>query len=146
LSDRFNAEIESMFDDSRDFIQAHFSFAPRNDTGFWRECKNLNLAPDIKEKIRMYKAGLAVNMPIADEGTYYANFEAEFRNFWNNSNYYCIFAGLNFIPDKTLPSLALRPDIIETAEPVFADIKKSQTELLAKLPSTYDLLRQVHRK
>ncbi len=52
LTDRFNAEIETMFDDSRDFIQAHFSFAPRTDTGFWRACKDLVLADDITEKIK----------------------------------------------------------------------------------------------
>lgn len=146
MIDRFNAEIETMFDDSRDFIQAHFSFAPRNDTPFWRACKDLELADDIQEKIRMYKAGLAVNMPTADESTYYANFEAEFRNFWNNSNYYCIFAGLNYLPDHALPALAARPELIESAEPVFAGIKGKQKELLATLPSTYDYLRQLHRR
>jgi tryptophan halogenase len=146
LIDRFNAEIETMFDDSRDFLQAHFSFAPRDDTPFWRECKNLNLADDIQEKIRMYKGGLPINMPITDESTYYANFDAEFRNFWNNSNYYCIFAGLDFLPEKVLPALAARPEVIDSAEPVFAEIKRRQQELAASLPSTYEYLKQLHGK
>jgi tryptophan 6-halogenase len=144
LTDRFNAEIETMFDDSRDFLQAHFSFAPRNDTPFWRACKELKLADDITEKIRMYRAGLAVNMPITDEGNYYGNFEAEFRNFWNNSNYYCIFAGLGMLPDHTLPALAARPDQIEAAEKVFAGIKEKQAELLNSLPTNYEFLQQLH--
>lgn len=144
LRDRFNAEIETMFDDSRDFIQAHFTFAPRDDTPFWRACKDLELSADITEKIAMYRAGLAVNMPILDEANYYANFDAEFRNFWNNSNYYCIFAGLGFVPDHPLPALVSRPDIIEAAEPVFADIKTKQRQLLDTLPSTYEYLRQLH--
>jgi hypothetical protein len=146
LIDRFNREIETMFDDSRDFVQAHFSFAPRNDTPFWRACKDLVLADDIKEKIAMYKAGLPVNMPITDESTYYANFEAEFRNFWNNSNYYCIFAGLDFLPDHNLPSLGFRAAEVDQAETVFADIKTKQKELLSTLPTTYDYLRQLHGK
>ncbi|MEV4318224.1 tryptophan halogenase family protein [Actinocrispum sp. NPDC049592] len=146
LRDRFNAEIETMFDDSRDFVQAHFSFAPRNDTAFWRACKDLKLADDITEKIAMYKAGLAVNMPITDESTYYANFDAEFRNFWNNSNYYCVFAGLDYLPDHALPALAARPDLLDNAEPVFERIKQTQKELLATLPSTYEYLRQLHGK
>jgi tryptophan 6-halogenase len=141
---RFNAEIETMFDDSRDFIQAHFTFAPRNDTAFWRACKELELSEDITEKIAMYRAGLAVNMPITDEGTYYANFDAEFRNFWNNSNYYCIFAGLKELPDKPLPMLAARPQLVDLAEPTFDDIKKMQRELLDTLPSTYEYLRTLH--
>ncbi len=146
LTDRFNREIEIMFDDSRDFIQAHFSFAPRNDTGFWRACKQLELADDIKEKITMYRAGLAVNMPVTDESTYYANFEAEFRNFWNNSNYYCIFAGLDFVPDHPLPALGFRPDVIESAEEVFGDIERTQRELTKSLPTTYEYLCQLHEK
>ena len=39
LIDSFNGEIEAMFDDTRDFIQAHFYYAPRNDTPFWRAQK-----------------------------------------------------------------------------------------------------------
>ncbi|MEV0677486.1 tryptophan halogenase family protein [Actinosynnema sp. NPDC050436] len=144
LTDRFNAEIETMFDDSRDFVQGHFSFAPRDDTAFWRACKELELADDFREKVRMYRAGLAVNMPITDESTYYANFDAEFRNFWNNSNYYCIFAGLDRLPDHTLPALAARPEVLDSAEAVFADIKRKQEELLATLPSTYEYLKQLH--
>lgn len=144
LIDRFNREIEVMFDDSRDFIQAHFSFAPRADTAFWRACKELQLAPDFQEKIAMYKAGLPVNMPFTDEATYYGNFEAEFRNFWNNSNYYCIFAGLNYLPDHSLPELTCRPQAMKDADAVFAKIKGTQRDLLTKLPSTYDWLRQLH--
>jgi tryptophan halogenase len=81
LIDRFNHEIETMFDDTRDFVQAHFSFAPRADTPFWRTCKELALADGFVEKVAMYKAGLAVEMPVTDETNYYGNFEAEFRNF-----------------------------------------------------------------
>jgi tryptophan halogenase len=144
LRDRFNREIETMFDDSRDFIQAHFTVAPRSDTPFWRACKELELADDITEKMAMYRAGLTVNMPVADETTYYSNFEAEFRNFWNNSNYYCIFAGLGMIPDHPLPALEFRPDAVEGAEAVFADIKQKQQELARTLPTTYQYLRQLH--
>src|SRR5262249_33463688 len=71
---RFNREIETMFDDTRDFIQAHFALAPRTDTPFWQANKELTLADDIQEKIAMYKAGMAVNMPTTSEDNYYDNF------------------------------------------------------------------------
>ena len=41
LVDQFNSEIETMFDDTRDFIQAHFYLSPRMDTEFWRANKEL---------------------------------------------------------------------------------------------------------
>ncbi|RFS84176.1 tryptophan 7-halogenase [Actinomadura spongiicola] len=144
LIDRFNHEIEKMFDDTRDFIQAHFGFAPRDDTPFWRTCKELEFADDFKEKVAMYKAGLPVETPVADENNYYGNFEAEFRNFWNNSNYYCVFAGLGVLPDHPLPALSLRPDAADTAEAVFTDVKRRQAELSESLPSTYEYLRRLH--
>ncbi|HXM58152.1 MAG TPA: tryptophan halogenase family protein [Candidatus Dormibacteraeota bacterium] len=146
LIDRFNREIETMFDDSRDFIQAHFRFSPREDTPFWRANKELVLSADIQEKIAMYRAGLPVNMPVIDEAAYYGNFDAEFRNFWNNSNYYCIFAGLGFVPDHPLPALTYRPRSIEGAEPIFRRIKQQQHELTETLPTNYELLCELHGK
>jgi tryptophan 6-halogenase len=92
----------------------------------------------------MYRAGLAVNMPITDENTYYSNFEAEFRNFWIISNYYCVFTGLDLLPDHPLPSLSFRPESVASAEHAFAAIKNEQRELVATLPTTYEYLRQLH--
>ena len=144
LTDRFNREIEAMFDDTRDFIQAHFCLSPRDDTPFWRANKDLRLADNLQEKIATYRAGLPVNPPITDESTYYGNFEAEFRNFWTNGSYYCIFAGLGLLPDHPLPALTYKPDSVGRAEKVFAELKRQQGELLAGLPSHYEYLRRLH--
>ena len=146
LTDRFNREIEEMFDDTRDFLQAHFYFSPRTDTPFWRANKELRLADRIQEKVAMYRAGVPVNPPISDESTYYGNFEAEFRNFWTNGSYYCIFAGLGFLPDHALPALSYRPESLKKAEPLFAEIKRQQQHLVQTLPTNYEFLRHLHRK
>lgn len=146
LIDSFNREIEAMFDDTRDFIQAHYLTTPREDTAFWRANKHdLRLSDDIKHKIAMYKAGLPVNMPIADENTYYSNFEAEFRNFWTNGSYYCIFAGMGWVPDTPIPSLRYRPESRRKAEHVFRALKSQSSQLAAELPSNYEFLRTLHR-
>ena len=58
LIDRFNREIEVMFDDSRDFIQAHYFTSTRDDTPFWLANKyDLALSDSIKEKSRSTSAG-----------------------------------------------------------------------------------------
>ncbi|MCD0444090.1 tryptophan 7-halogenase [Glycomyces sp. A-F 0318] len=146
LTKRFNAEIETMFDDTRDFLQAHFKFAPRNDTPFWRENKNLVLDPGMQEKVDMYRAGLPVNQPVNDEATYYDNFEAEFRNFWTNGSFYCIFSGLDFLPERTYPYQSHRPADAAGAEPIFARIAAERDRLLETLPTTYEFLRGLHGK
>jgi tryptophan 6-halogenase len=144
LVSRFNKEIEEMFDDTRDFLQAHYYFSPRTDTPFWRANKELRLADGIQEKVETFRSGLPVNLPITDEGNYYGNFEAEFRNFWTNGSYYCILAGLGVLPRTPLPALAYKPESVRAAETLFADIKRKQRDMANSLPSTYDLLRQLH--
>ncbi|MFD7914883.1 tryptophan halogenase family protein [Streptomyces sp. NPDC059752] len=145
LVNAFNREIEVMFDDTRDFIQAHFFIAPRTDTPFWRANKELELPPNIQEKIAAYRAGLAINPPISDESTYYGNFEAEFRNFWTNGSYYCIFAGLGLEPDAPLPALTHKPESVAGAAPLFDDVKRRQQHLVDTLPSTHDYLKRLHQ-
>jgi tryptophan halogenase len=146
LADQFNKEIETMFDSTRDFIQAHFYFSPRTDTPFWRANKELRLAEGIREKVAMYRSGLPINAPTVDESNYYGNFEAEFRNFWTNGSYYCIFAGLGLEPDRPLPAIAHKPESTRAADALFQQVKRQQRELVAKLPSNYEFLKRLHGK
>jgi hypothetical protein len=144
LRDTFNREIETMFDDTRDFLQAHYYFSPRTDTPFWRANKELTLSDQIQEKVAMYKAGIPVNAPIANEAGYYGNFEAEFRNFWTNGSYYCIFTGMGLLPDHALPLLSYKPESVLGAEALFDQVQRSQRELVSTLPSAYEYLRLLH--
>jgi tryptophan halogenase len=142
--ERFNTEIRTMFDDTRDFLQAHFHFSPRMDTEFWRANKKLRLSDQIKQKVADYRAGLIVNQPPVDEAAYYSNFEAEFRNFWTNDNYYCVLSGLGVLPDRPLPLLAHRPESIAGAAGRFDAVARQQAALLAELPANNAYLRQLH--
>jgi hypothetical protein len=142
---RFNEEIETMYDDSRDFIQSHYFTTSRDDTPFWLANKHeMHLSDNIKHKLETYKAGLAVNMPLADEGTYYSNFETEFRNYWTNSSYYCIFAGMGLRPDAPMPKLRYRPSSVEKAEKAFSTLRQQTVDWKARLPSTYEYLQALH--
>lgn len=143
LRDRFNREVETMFDDTRDFIQAHFYVSPRTDTPFWKANKELRLSADIQEKLAMYRAGLAVGATPADAQDYYHDFDEEFRNFWTNSNYYCIFAGLDLMPDHPLPALSLRQPPHGVDE-LFGRVRSEQQSLVADLPTNVAYLRKLH--
>ncbi|WP_277039985.1 tryptophan 7-halogenase [Actinacidiphila oryziradicis] len=54
-------EIGRMFDDTRDFIQGHFSLAPRNDTPFWLACKELELRDGVRELLEQRELQLHVH-------------------------------------------------------------------------------------
>ena len=147
LTHRFNREIETMFDDTRDFIQAHFYYAPRTDTPFWKANKELTLGANIQDKIQDYLAGLPVNMPASDDADhYYETFEEEFRNFWNNSNYYCILAGLGLLPGRPLPRLEHMVASRASAAREFDEIRARQGHFLDVLPSHHEFLEQLHGK
>jgi len=145
LVERFNREIEFMFDDCRDFVQAHYFTSTRDDSPFWLANKyGLVLSDNIKEKVEIYKCGLSVNPPLSTEGDYYGAFENEFHHFWTNERYYCIFAGMGFLPDHALPRLAYRVAAVEEAKRIFAQIKQTQRDLSRSLPTNFEYLRQFH--
>lgn len=142
IADRFNAEIVYMFDDCRDFVQAHYFASPRSDTEFWRTNQHeLRISDAIKEKMDRYKSGLPVNIPAINEGTYYDAFEYEFKNFWLNGSYFCILAGLNYMPERVTPIIRHRPASYEKAEQLFKEIQDDTARLKSVLPSNYDYLR-----
>jgi tryptophan halogenase len=146
LVNQFNREIEFMFDDCRDFLQAHYFTTTRDDTPFWRACKNeITLSDSMKDKIASYKAGLPVNPPLSTEEDYYGSFENEFHNFWTNGSYYAIFAGMGFLPDRPHPRLLYRRSSVAEAAGLFVAIKQRQADLLERLPSNYEFLQQLHR-
>jgi len=146
LVEGFNREIADMFDDSRDFIQAHYFPTPRVDTPFWKANRHeLTMSDNIKQKMEAYDAGLPINMPIVDEHTYYGQFEAEFKNYWTNGSYYCILAGLGREPKNTLPLLAYRSDKQVKAEQLFANIRTRAADARMNTPTNYEFLRHLHR-
>ena len=143
----FNNEIAWMYDDCRDFIQAHYFTTSRTDTAFWRTNKHdLRLSDSIREKIELYKAGLTVAAPLADADAYYDNFETEFRNFWTNSSYYCIFSGMGWMPDAPMARIRYSPASLAKAHGMFADLDRQSAELKAKLPGCYEYLQVLHGK
>ena len=147
LIDNFNKEIETMYDDSRDFLQAHYLTSSRDDTPYWLANKNeIYLSDNIKEKLAQYRVGLPVNMPYTSEEQYYGNFETEFRNFWTNSSYYCVLAGMGWLPKNPMPKLLYREDAAREAKELFASLKQKTARLQATLPTCHDYLKHLHSK
>lgn len=141
----FNREIEFMFDDCRDFLQAHYFTSTRDDSEFWRACKHeIRLSDSMLEKIDTYKAGMPINPPPVSEADYYATLDNEFRRFWLNESYYCIFSGMGFLPDHPAGQLAYQPESVEQAKRVLAGIKARGRQLASMLPTNHEYLQQFH--
>lgn len=142
ITSRFNDEIVFMFDDCRDFVQLHYIITSRNDTAFWRANQHeLRLSSSIQEKLDRYECGLPINPPTMADQDYYESFDYEFRNFWLNNNYYCIFAGMERLPQRPLPLIHHRTSSREKAEAAFRGIQDKARELEQTLPPTVEYLR-----
>ena len=53
---RFNAETEKEYRDIRDFLVLHYKATERDDTEFWRYCRNLEAPDGLAEKIAMFRS------------------------------------------------------------------------------------------
>jgi tryptophan 6-halogenase len=146
LRARFNAEMAASFDDTRDFLQLHYLTSPREDTAFWRANKRgLKLSDEMRNKLELYRSGLAINMPALDEDEDPgASARADAPSFWTNSSYYCVLAGMDWVPEQPLPCLRYRPESQKKAGLMFEQIRQRSDQLYAQLPTHYEFLHQLH--
>ncbi len=146
IIDRFNQEIELMFDDTIDFIQAHYFASPRDDTPFWKANQHeLHLSDSLKSKLESYKAGLPVNQ-VSDIERFYSSFETNFHTYWNNTSYYVILSGLGYLPDSPMSKLLYQPSYQAKAITMFASIKQESRQLLTELPSLFEYLQKLYKR
>ncbi|WP_031076360.1 tryptophan halogenase family protein [Streptomyces sp. NRRL WC-3742] len=144
LLDGFNREVATEFDESRDFVQAHFACTRRTDTPFWRAHGRIALPESLRAKTLAYFAGLPLGAPATEERAYYGGATPEPGRIWSNASYYAVLAGLGVEPDAPLPALAHRPESVRGAEPLFERIKRQQRNLVDTLPDAHDYLRHLH--
>ena len=54
--DRFNAETEREYINIRDFLVLHYRASERDDSEFWRYCRNLEAPDGLAEKLAMFRS------------------------------------------------------------------------------------------
>ncbi|MGA5817965.1 tryptophan halogenase family protein [Kitasatospora sp. NPDC094028] len=141
--DGFNREVAAEFDESRDFVQAHFACSRRTDTPFWRAHRDVVLPDSLRAKTVAYRAGLPLGAPQPEQWPHHGG-AAEPGRLWSAASYCAVLAGLGLEPDAPLPVLAHRPDSVRGAEPLFERIKRQQQNLVETLPDAHDYLRHLH--
>ena len=56
LADRFNTEMDALYETVRDFIVAHYKVTEREDTEFWRYCKNMPVPDTLETKLELFRS------------------------------------------------------------------------------------------
>ncbi|HEX5787563.1 MAG TPA: tryptophan halogenase family protein [Woeseiaceae bacterium] len=55
LVDRYNARLAFEFDRVRDFIILHYHATERDDTAFWRYCRDMSIPPELEANIDLFR-------------------------------------------------------------------------------------------
>ena len=55
LIDRYNEEMAFQYETIRDFIIAHYKVTEREDTEFWRYCKNMTIPDTLSDKLDLFQ-------------------------------------------------------------------------------------------
>ena len=55
LQTEYNRRMRTDYEEIRDFIVLHYCTTERDDTAFWRECRDMALPPGLKRKIELFR-------------------------------------------------------------------------------------------
>ncbi|PTS88094.1 MULTISPECIES: tryptophan halogenase family protein [unclassified Caulobacter] len=55
ITDRYNAEMEADYINIRDFLIAHYKVTEREDTPFWRYCKNMDIPDSLATRLEIFR-------------------------------------------------------------------------------------------
>ncbi len=145
LRDKFNKKVAYMVEDVKDFIVMHFKTAVREDTAFWKANKYDTQTPDSLQLILdRQKAGIPIRKSHQGDQQLYTSFAARFENFWTNSSYQCIFAGVDFLPEHSMPILHYRDDIMQKGNKALEEIAAESVRLNKILPDQYEYLKKLY--
>lgn len=55
LAEEYNRRMRTDYEEIRDFIVLHYCTTQREDTAFWRECREMELPPGLRRKIDLFR-------------------------------------------------------------------------------------------
>lgn len=129
LIDEYNRRMRMDYEEVRDFIVLHYCLTQREDTPFWRHCKNMDIPPSLAERIELFKG----------HGTLREGIDELFRS----PSWQSVFEGMGVRPEKYCP----RIDNLDykLIEDTLQEAKTAISGMVETLPSHDTFLRQKYR-
>ncbi len=66
LARRYNDRMRQDFEHVRDFIILHYTLTRRDDTAFWRACRDMDIPDSLAERIELFADSGMINVPAED--------------------------------------------------------------------------------
>src|SRR5512143_1872581 len=96
LVDRYNAQLAFEFDRIRDFLVLHYKATERDDTAFWRQCRDMSIPPELQAHIDLFR----------DSGRFFRNGEEMF----GDVSWIEVMIGQGILPQGYHPLVDQVPD------------------------------------
>ncbi|MEO0450159.1 MAG: tryptophan halogenase family protein [Pseudomonadota bacterium] len=119
LADEYNALTIAEYERIRDFLILHYTATQREDTEFWRYCKNMPIPDRLAYKIDHFKTH---GMVISDE-----------RELFHNPSWIAVYLGQDIIPDRA-PAMT-RHRTQAPAQQRMQQIRSAMAEAVTAMPS-----------
>lgn len=123
----YNRRMNADYEEVRDFIVLHYSATSREDTPFWRWCKNISLPDSLRERIELFQAHGAMREGV-DE-------------LFRSTSWQSVFEGMGIRPLKHSP----RVDNLDTQQ-IIAGLQTARHAIhgmVKSLPSHDQFLRSL---
>ncbi len=114
----FNAQMDFEFQNVRDFIVLHYHVTNREDTRFWRHCRNMNIPDSLKHRIELFKqTGRVFRVP---------------NELFGENSWIQVMLGQGLMPEQYHPIVDMMTD--EELSKFLHGAEASVTQLVSKLP------------
>ncbi|MFT5756730.1 MAG: tryptophan halogenase [Alteromonadaceae bacterium] len=86
LANEFNRRVHADYEEIRDFLVLHYCTTSREDTDFWRWCKNMDIPKTLQEKLDFFKVAGGLKPGIEE--------------LFQPTSWYAVLTGMNVIPEN----------------------------------------------
>lgn len=120
LAAEYNRHTESEYEYIRDFLVLHYKATQREDSDFWRQCRNMAIPDSLQQKMALFVAT--------------ANVYTEQENLFKQSSWLAVYLGQNILPERYDPRLDLRSPAPVSKEALAALRNQLATAAQSQMP------------
>ena len=119
LADEYNALTIAEYERIRDFLILHYTATQRDDSEFWRYCKNMSIPDRLAYKIEHFKTH---GMVISDE-----------RELFHNPSWIAVYLGQDIVPERA-PAMAMHRTNVPVRQRM-QQIRSAMSEAVSAMPT-----------
>lgn len=129
LADEYNALTLAEYERIRDFLILHYTATQREDTEFWRYCKNMSIPDRLAYKIEHFRTH---GMIVSDE-----------RELFANPSWIAVYLGQDIIPERAPAMASHRTDV--PVRQRMEQIRSAMSEAVTAMPTHESFIERYYK-